>query len=885
MGPSSDANRFIGRTGELARIASRFEDGDRLVTLVGPGGIGKTRLALQHARTLPGAVVCDLSERASSDEICFAVARALGAEGANGNADAVGHALATRGAIFLVLDGFERGVAAAAETLGRWLEIAPAFRALVTSRERLRLGGETVLEVGPLGEAEALFAARARAVAGEDILAESDAPIVSEIVRRLDGIPLAIELAAARLRVLAPQTLLDALSNRFEILAGGPRDARAHQRTMRAAIDWSWELLGDWERAALAQCAVFRGGFTFEAAEAVLDLGAFPDAPAALDAVAALRDKSLIFSGAGRFRLYESIREYAGEKLAASGSERAAWNRHADFFSRHGAAYAEAARGPDAADALETLALEQENLAVIVERGIPSLALEAALALEPLLTARGPLGRLLALLDRALDSSPGATDSLLATAHAARGASRAVVGRLAEARADLDRSAMLAPSTGDVRLEALVASESGALAIRERRRDEAGLAFDAALGLFEAAGDRRGMALAQIQVGNLHHDAGRFDEARGGYERALVLLRDAPDRSLEARAVGNLAAALLDAGDPVEARVLLDRALVLAQGLGHALHEAYALGHLAALLHEEGRLGEALALYTRGTDLALGSGDLRAASFFLRYAGVLHQEEGRLGEAAAAYERALGFVRTMGHAPYEGITLGHFATVQAGEGRSARATATLEDAERLVGPDPRFRAVIALQRGHIDLCQAREAAAAADPEAARAALRRAEARIAPNGDGPARAGLPADPEVRFALRTLARALEGFSAEPPRAHADEEPADGALVVGPEGRWLRLPDGKRVEVVQRPVRRVALRLAQARLSSPGEGLSPETLLAAGWPGERVGREAGANRVYVAVATLRQLGLREVLVRRRDGYLLDPARALRISDLRKS
>ena len=333
----AERDAFIGRTAELHALAQRLDAGARLLTVIGPGGTGKTRFVRRYGWAWlgdwPGGVCfCDLSEARSLDGVLRAVAVALDVPlGKDDPVVQLGHAIAGRGRCLVILDNFEQVLVHAAATVGRWLDRAADAAFVVTSRERLHLTGEEVFPVEPLPleqEAIELFSARARAQRPDFVLDATNRAAVAEVVRLLDGLPLAIELAAARVRVLSPAQLVERMRNRFALLAG-VRGAAARQATLRAAIDWSWDLLTPWEQAALAQCSVFEGGFTLDAAEAVFELSAWPEAPAAMDAVQALVDKSLLRTwnraDAGRydleephFGMYLSIHEYAAEKLKAS---------------------------------------------------------------------------------------------------------------------------------------------------------------------------------------------------------------------------------------------------------------------------------------------------------------------------------------------------------------------------------------------------------------------------------------------------------------------------------------------------------------------------------------------------------------------------------------
>ena len=297
----AERDAFVGRGPDLQAIARQFDAGTRLVTLSGPGGTGKTRLAVRYGHAWlgdwPGGVwFCDLSEASTLDGIHHAASSALGVRlGAGDAAAQLAEAFACRGRCLVVLDNFEQLVEHAADTIGRWLDGAPEAAFLVTSRDRLNLAGEVVQPVEPLpldGPAIDLFVLRARTQRPDFALDEVQRAVIAEVTSLLDGLPLAIELAAARIAVLSPAQLLLRLRDRFKVLTG--RSGAGRQATLRAAIDWSWNLLTAWEQSALEQCSVFEGGFTIAAAEAVVDLAPWPSSPPVIDAVQALVDKSLL---------------------------------------------------------------------------------------------------------------------------------------------------------------------------------------------------------------------------------------------------------------------------------------------------------------------------------------------------------------------------------------------------------------------------------------------------------------------------------------------------------------------------------------------------------------------------------------------------------------
>ena len=348
----AERDGFVGRRDALRALADRFDGGARLVSLLGIGGTGKTRLATRfgwtHLGDWPGGVwFCDLAAARSFEGLAGAVAQGLELPlGQDDPVQQIGQALAGRGRCLVVIDTFEHLTRWAEPTLGRWLDRAPEAAFLVTTREVLGISGEQTLALPPLArdDSEQLFVERARAARRDFEPRAEDQAAIRTLVELLDGLPLAIELAAARVRTLAPRALLARMSERFKLLAsGGGRLDR--QATLRATFDWSWELLPTPEKMALAQLSVFEGGFALEAAEAVIDLAPLPDPPWTLDVLRALVDKSFVrarsLGSEERFDLLSSVQAYAAEHLATEGrysgsgaaARQAAELRHGAWFA------------------------------------------------------------------------------------------------------------------------------------------------------------------------------------------------------------------------------------------------------------------------------------------------------------------------------------------------------------------------------------------------------------------------------------------------------------------------------------------------------------------------------------------------------------------------
>ncbi|WP_370091726.1 BTAD domain-containing putative transcriptional regulator [Streptacidiphilus sp. MAP12-20] len=379
---------FVGREPELAALAGALRDA-RLVTLTGPGGTGKTRLALETAARDAagpgGACFVDLSRVADGAALAPALlgalgvreAGVLGATAPGGDAAArLAPALSRRGDLLLVLDNCEQIVGEVAALAEGLLAACPELRVLATSREALAVPGERVRPLEPLPAPEALrlFAERAAAVRpgfDPDTLDAADATAVAEICRRLDGLPLAIELAAARLRLLTPRQIADRLDDRFRLLTGGSRTAQPRQQTLRAVVDWSWDLLPESERTMLRRISVFSGGWTLTAAESVCDV-----AEDTLDLLGALVEKSLVVAyqphaaGEMRYRMLETVRAYAADKLAAADEQRAYADAHLSFFLALAAEAEPRLRTADQLDWLARLAADHDNLNAALRHAI-----------------------------------------------------------------------------------------------------------------------------------------------------------------------------------------------------------------------------------------------------------------------------------------------------------------------------------------------------------------------------------------------------------------------------------------------------------------------------------------------------------------------------------
>lgn len=705
--PERDA--FIGRQAELRHMADLLEGGTRLLTMLGPGGTGKTRLVRRYAMAWlgdwPGGVYfCDLSEARSPEAIHFAVALALGVPLDKEDAEVqLGHAIAGRGRCLVILDNFEQVQAHAESTVGRWLDRAAQACFIVTSRERLHLAGEEVFALEPMdlaSDAMALFEERARARQPGFVIDAGNRDPVAEIVRLLDGLPLAIELAAARVQMLSPAQIVERLKDRFALLAGA-RGVAARQATLKAAIDWSWELLAPWEQSALAQCSVFDGGFTLEAAEAAVNLSGWADAPPVMDAIQALVDKSLLRAwlpkAIGRldiaepfFGMYLSIHEYADRKLHAFGEQAAgdAELRHGRYFAGFGS--------DQALDALvahggiarrQMLAMELDNLVSACRRAIqrrqPDLSAACFLAAWFVLEAQGPfslavaLGRQVAALDGLAPRCNALV--LMATAHALR-----TTGQVEAADALLAQALAISRQSRDRRSEAMALRHLAVARHREGRTEEAHRHFDAALALLDSANDRARRGVLFANLANLQMEEGRMAEARASYDAALALHREVGNRAAEGIALGNLGTLHHELGHTADARAAYDNALLIHREAGSLLQEAITLCNLGLLVNSEGDKQQAAAHYRAALKIHREIGNRRGEGVVLGQIGQLHHALGELEQARAHYDEALRIHREVGNRRFEGGELGNLGALLAAQGQIDAGLQAMAAGERLL---------------------------------------------------------------------------------------------------------------------------------------------------------------------------------------------------------
>ncbi|MEQ1566752.1 MAG: winged helix-turn-helix domain-containing protein [Myxococcota bacterium] len=678
----SERTTFVGRASELGRLRELAEGGARLITVTGPAGTGKTRLARRFAGddTLlgpapGGAWFCDLSEVRTLEGIVGAVVSSLGLlADTEPTPDQVGRALGERssaaGRMLVVLDNFEQLVEFATDTVGRWLDLAPDVLFLVTSRERLHVRGERILELAPMAAADGLLLLldRANAVRRGLDLSDADRQVLQDVVVELDGIPLAIELAASRLGTLSPVQLRKRLASRFRLL-GDPRSDRPRRHaTLEAALDWSWDLTSQHERMALASLSVFEGGFSLEAAEEVLDDPDDPDLPWPADLVQSLRDKSLLAvedqpGGDMRYRLLESVREYAAKRLADDGrfaSEARVRGAHATYYIREGEDLVARLHGASAADRMSDLVRERANLVAVARNAPkPEQRLRAVLCLYPVLLARGPMGLLEELLASAIElgrADPTIERRLVGRLLVDRGFHWYGRGRLTEAEVDFADAARVAPQHLDVYGRAHMGL--GRTLCDLGRLDEAANSLRESIELFSRLGDRSGEGRARSIFAEVLAQQECVDEAASEYDRALRVLRRVGDRWSEGILFANLAAFLLERRRDAEgAERHATEALEILSELGDHRMAILLLDGFAIALIRMARPEEGLERIEQALRIARQMGDRPRVGAALSIRGWAEFELGNLDRAEEALAEALAILREVGDRSQCAITL------------------------------------------------------------------------------------------------------------------------------------------------------------------------------------------------------------------------------------
>jgi predicted ATPase/class 3 adenylate cyclase/DNA-binding CsgD family transcriptional regulator len=660
---------FIGREQEIAAVQQLLQREDvRLLTLTGPGGSGKTRLGLQVAAELSesfagGVFFVDLAPLRNPSLVLSIIAQTLGIQ------EAAGQSLLERlvevlqqKQLLLLLDNFEQVLSAAVQ-VADLLFACPRLNVLVTSRETLHVRAEHEFAVPPLAlpdpnhlpelaalaqtEAVALFLERAKATKPDFQLAPANAREITEICARLDGLPLAIELAAARIKLLPPQALLARLGQALAVLTSGAQDAPARHQTLRHTLEWSYDLLNAQEQRLFQRLAVFVGGWTLEAVETVSTAVDDTDTDV-LEGMASLLDKSLLQhierdGGEPRYMMLETIREYGLEVLASGGEAQATRQAHAAYYLTLAEQAEPEVNGQQQLIWFERLEREHDNLRAalswLLEQGSDGLRSELALRLSGALLRfweiRGYLSEGRHWLELALDKSSGV------------------------------RSAM--------RAKALMGA--GELAAIQHDFDQAETLCGEGLALYRELGDRRGSATALSILGFAASTRDNYAAARALLEEALALFREVGDSGGSAFALNRLAMVLFYQGEYVRAQGLLEESLVLTKEGGDVRNHALSLVLLGLVLLFQGDLAQAYERLEESRAVSSEVGYKRNIGLSIFYLGLVAFQQGDVAAARLLLEESLVLFKEVGERGRiaEAFFVQGFISISQGDYAAARA--------------------------------------------------------------------------------------------------------------------------------------------------------------------------------------------------------------------
>jgi predicted ATPase/tetratricopeptide (TPR) repeat protein len=947
---------LVGRADELAQLLDLVAQGGHSVTIVGPPGVGKSRLAWELGRIMvtlgrtAALHAVDVSQAQDVTEVlsrlCASLLSGTMATRREEALQDLAETLSVRENVVLLFDNAERLVGPVLDIVQELQLKSPETRMVVTSREPGRSSLNRTLRIEPLATADAarLFALRSAPfhTAERDLLEQSED--VLELVKRLDGLPLAIELAAARSRMLSPAQMLELLNERLKLLRLPERSASQRLATLQGTLDWSWEMLTGWEQSALIQCSVFAGPFSHQDAENVVVCDE-PDAPWMVDILQALYDRSLISihrpeNGSAEpdvmYVMYASVRDYVCARAPREVTE-AAWDRLVAWYNDRSAWWSSRIDVFGDGPALAWYDRQRSNLHAVLEYGIrqaPEVAARFLLTLDTIVHEREPYNLLKELYNRVIVALGDDAGTIPYRARLLRriGHHLMLRGALTEGKALVMKAVGLQRHDADVDEDRRMRISVAYLHMREGRFDESEEELRQALEQVQHSDNPVHVAMVHLYLGMLDSTRAEADatnrmdwlqRALAWYQSSVNLILNLQKHRFLAVLYSNIGNVYLRLDMRTEQRHYFERCLEHAAIIDNRLMEAMALASLAWVALLEHDLDRAEALLHESLPLQRTVRRVNAEGLVYQRIGILDALRERWSDASERLLRSrdllyrsgedrlaidseimLGYCRMGAMRPSEARRYAESARQKSEElGDESRAVLArwvqagaaalngdrdldvlLEELASCTFPrhHDATEELISMLRGIIE---AGRTDGHQDVETARNRMQSVTA-----GQS-LRDRLPSlVPQVRMVAVVLEQilraaqpgvdvvgALPGANSVMPDLTPIPEPNAAPthrLQAGSSTTWVRLNDGESIDLGRRRVvRRILDELIENRIHQPGRPVPVSRLVEAAWPGQRFVAESGANRVYVAIATLRTLGLGDVLQTRSGGYLIDP------------